>query len=153
MIITLLAVIALLIAAIVGVLAIFTLVLRRFINDFRDFVSPAGETDESPASILYGVLIKRLATELKVTIMGAKGGEAKGQAYAEQAIMQEVVTEQNPLLGSAMSIPAVSKLFRKQPALLEFVLSKLGTQSRPGSSPAAHNNDGGGFASNPNKYA
>ncbi len=150
MIITLLAVIALLFAGYVALITVLVLRIRRFYSDLVDFVTGPGE-NESQLSTLYGFLIKRLATELKVTIMGSMGGQAKGEAYAEQAVMQDMVAAENPMAGAILSaFPSLGKTFRKNPALLNYALSKLTGMTKPAA--AAVPNNGGGFAERSGRY-
>lgn len=152
----LLALIALLLAGYVAGCALLALRIRSIYNNFLAFIVPADDKSESPASLLYAMLIKRLAVELKVTIMGSMGGKAKGEAYAEQAVMQDMVEAENPAIGAIMTaFPSLGKSLRKNPALMSYALSKISGLGKAPVKAAALGGDGGGgggFSSNPNKY-
>ena len=156
MVIIFLATLTLLLAVFVALFVIIMLRIRSYYTQFGDFLTAPDDKSMSPASILYGVLIKRLATELKVTIMGTMGGEAKGQSYVEQAAMTDMVSDSNPVAAAVLSaFPSLGKTFKKNPALLNYAISKLsGLKGAPGvpGAPGAASDNGGGFSSNANKY-
>lgn len=152
----LLAGIVLLLTGYVALFGILVLRVRSIFNNIKAFIIPVDDKSESPASLLYALLIKRLAVELKVTIMGSMGGKAKGEAYAEQAIMTDMVEAENPAIAAIMTaFPSLGKSLKKNPALMQYALSKiagLGKSSTIGAV-AATVSPSGGFASNSNKYA
>lgn len=142
----LLALIALLLTGELVIFAIFYLILRSIFKKIICFITPETENQESPISLLYGILIKRLATEFRLTLIGQKGGENKGESYAERAAIEDVASEVNPTLGAILTaFPSIGKALRKNPMLLNYALSKI-----KNSTPVPDNHDG--FAGQSNKY-
>jgi len=155
MITALLALIALLLTGYALLFAITVMHIRSVFKQFVSFITSTDDKTESPASILYGVLIKRAAVEFKMVLMGSMGGEAKGQAYAEQAVMQDMIQTENPTIAAVISaFPSLGKTLKKNPALLNYAMSKIAGAGagKPVAAGATSSDNGAGFASNPSKY-
>lgn len=78
--------------------------------------------------------------QIKATFMGKQSVDARREGIVDEAIAGDVMNATNPLIGSILqAFPSVGKAIRKNPALLDFALSKLANRGAA-VAPAASNN-------------
>lgn len=134
------------------VIALFFLKFFGIIREIVAFITPAGDNLPSPAAELWKSMSKTLMLEFKTSFMGMLSVQSKIEKRAQDEAVQEAVTKTNPLAGAALAaFPKLQKLILKNPAILEFAMSKVASaaaKSAPG-----NNHDGGGFAERLGRYA
>lgn len=136
----------------------FVYVITRIIRTAKDFISSPDGKAPAPASIVVDALVARaseaIMIQFKTTFMGLISGRARGESAAAAEVAEAAIASQSPLAATVMSaFPKLRKSFLKNPALLEFALSKLdgmgkGRQLELG----GVNHTGAGFAANPGRY-
>ena len=105
-------------------------VIRSIYANFRAFISPAGENQPSAlaqtVSAGADMLARSIIALAKATFMGKQSGQVRGEQAVMSDIVQDVATQANPLLGGLLTqFPALSKTLKRNPALMDFALSKL----------------------------
>lgn len=99
-------------------------------SQFRDFITPTKEGELSPAaqvgSALADMLARSLVAQIKSTFMGKQSGAVRAENAVAGDIAEDMVNQQLPLAGAVLdSFPTLKKTLRRNPALLDFALSKL----------------------------
>jgi len=94
------------------------------------FVTPVSEGQPSPLAttteVAADMVARAIVARAKTTFMGQASGLVR-QEKAVDADIAEDVARSNPLIDSVLSaFPAVRKTLRKNPMLLDMVLSKVG---------------------------
>ncbi len=105
--------------------------LQELEAEFRSFVTAADEKTPSPLASLVQtageVLGRSIVNQVRTSLMGSRSGEVR----ADQAITGDIAEGQalqNPLVAAALQAsPALKKTIRRNPALLDLVMSKLAT--------------------------
>lgn len=141
----LLTVIALLLAlALGGAVALFFRLRRVLVG----FITPAKEGEPSPMAAIVdsasSMVARAIVAQAKTTLMGMQSGAVR----AEQAVMADVaeaaVGDRFPAVGALLgSFPALRKSLRRNPALLDFALSKLAGAASKGGGNGNAPQDGG----------
>jgi len=146
-------VLALLLLANVAVLACLVaggLYVRRQAASFRDFVSPSTTPEGQPGPSALSQITDAVATQFsraitmqfKATFMGQQSA-SKGQERAVQgALLEDGLAAIHPMAGALLqSFPALSKTLKRNPQLLDLVLSRFaGGASMPGTGPVPSGN-------------
>ncbi len=108
---------------------------RQLEEEVRSFVSAPDEKTPSPLAQtidMAGQVVGRaVVAQFKTTMMGIESGNTR----AEKAIAADIaedVAKQSPIGGLLDSFPALKKTLRRNPALLDFALSKLGSLNAAG---------------------
>lgn len=109
-------------------LVLLSVEIWRKLRDFRGFIESPDGNSPSALSQVYDAATARMARavvdQAKVTLMGIKSGEVR----AEQAVMTglgEAALGESPIGAALTSVPGIRKFLRKNPGLLNVVLSKL----------------------------
>jgi len=111
-----------------------TAVCRRKLRDlqrtFEAFVRPKGPEEASPLASCVDVgadMVARAVTaRIKTSLMGSQSGQVRQEAAVDGAIAEDLARAAHPLAGTLLdSMPELRKTLRKNPALLDFALSKL----------------------------
>jgi len=127
-------------------IAWITAVCRRKIRDiqrtFEEFVRPKGPEEASPLANCVDVgadMVARAVTaRIKTSLMGSQSGQVRQEKAIEGAIAEDIVRAAHPLAGTLLdAMPELRKTLKKNPALLDFALSKLGAMQ--GQLPAGSN--------------
>jgi hypothetical protein len=109
-------------------------------NEFKSFITPIDEkTPSGLASLCDSIAIlfgRALVAQLKAVFMGKQSGEVRGEQTVNADIAFDTVSMANPMIGAVLkSFPALSKTLRRNPALLDFALAKLGSMGNKSNSP------------------
>lgn len=101
--------------------------IRQTWRDIIAFITPVKENEPSrlaqTISTISDMIARALVAQLKTTFMGKESGQVRG----EQAVELDIVAASNPLLGIALNtIPGLKKTLRRNPALIDFAMRKLG---------------------------
>ena len=126
-------------------LCIFVAILFAFFKisgvyrQFQTFINPPDDKTPSPlAQLIEAMSIvagRAIVAQIKTTFMGKQSADARREGIIDEAIAGDVIGSANPLIGSILqAFPSVGKAIRKNPALLDFAISKLGGKSAVGSS-------------------
>jgi len=112
----------------------------RIYQDIIGFITPADDKTPSPAAQVAdqfsSMLARALVAQAKATFMGKQSGDARAQAAIDGDIALDMAGQASPLIGGLLnSFPALKKSLKRNPALLDFALSKLA--GGQGSAPAA----------------
>jgi hypothetical protein len=112
--------------------------MRSLYRDFVEFITPPDEGTMSPAamvaSAMADMLSKSIMMQAKTFFMGKESGIVRG----ETGIETDILMAKNPMLGMLLqSFPKLGKKLAKNPALIEFAMSKLGG-NKPASAPVNH---------------
>lgn len=113
---------------------------RRIIRRFADFaqdkqeqltawITPAEPGAAAPAAQLWDSLSTTLAQRMAAQVKAVLMGTASGAARAEKSIEGDIalaMAEQSPLGGLLDAVPGVKKTLKRNPALLNLALQKLG---------------------------
>jgi len=112
--------------------------LRDLQETFGEFVRPKGPEEASPLANCVDVgadMVARAVTaRIKTSLMGSQSGQVRQEKAVEGAIAEDVARAAHPLAGTLLdAMPELRKTLRKNPALLDFALSKLSamTQQQP----------------------
>jgi len=105
--------------------------IRDIQSTLRAFVTPTGPDQASPLANVVDVgadMVARAVTaRIKTSLMGSQSGQVRQEKAVEGAIAEDVVRAAHPLAGTLLdAMPELRKTLRKNPALLDFALSKLG---------------------------
>ncbi len=147
----LLAVIAVLLLVIVAFLVVTTLKIRYLFANVKAFLTPPSENEPSPlagvGSALADMMARSLAAQIKATFMGKQSGDVRAEQAVMADIAQDALADRMPLAAGILeSFPTLKKSLRRNPALLDFALSKLAGM---GAGQAANGGNGGTPASSP----
>lgn len=130
-------------ALIVANLLLFTLLYayyrsekRKLVNVIRAYFEPLGEGKPSQFAEVTGAISQQFASSLlqtmKASTMGSSSVESKHMARAEQALMGDLLTQANPIMGFiAQQFPALVKIAHKNPAAAQLLASFV--KQRPAS--------------------
>ena len=104
--------------------------LRELQSTIRAFVTPKGPEEASPLANVVDVgadMVARAVTaRIKTSLMGSQSGQVRQEKAVEGAIAEDMVRAAHPLAGTLLdSMPELRKTLKKNPALLDFALSKL----------------------------
>jgi len=118
--------------------------IRELQSTIREFVTPKGPEEASPLANVVDVgadMVARAVTaRIKTSLMGSQSGQVRQEKAIEGAIAEDVVRAAHPLAGTLLdAMPELRKTLKKNPALLDFALSKLGAMSQ---APAGQNTAG-----------
>lgn len=105
----------------------------------RDFVSSPDEKTQSPLAQtvdqISQVVARAVIVQAKTTLMGLKSGDVRGEHAVQADIVEGMAGQQLPLAGALLeSFPALKKTLKRNPALLDFALSKLSGLTSGGAS-------------------
>lgn len=114
----------------VVLLLAFAVISKRVFSQIVAFITP--EADGKPSSLALTVqaggemIARSIVAQAKSTFMGKQSGDVRG----EQAVLADIATDKinmvNPALGAILnSFPSLGKTLRRNPALIDFALSKL----------------------------
>lgn len=110
----------------------FLLRFRLFVREIVSFVASPDGKAPCPLSVIADSFIARLVERFKVTLMGFKSGESRAEQAALAGLAEDVANQESPLLAAGLSaFPSLKKSILKNPALVQFLLSKLGGNSKP----------------------
>jgi hypothetical protein len=104
--------------------------VKRVIRAYFTTDGVTGSHFALAVSSVADVFVSRAMASIKGTNMQTASVSARAVKTVEQAVMQDVITAENPLLGAAMSVfPSLSKALQKNPGLLNIampLLAKIG---------------------------
>lgn len=111
-------------------LGLIIIKFRRIIVDFRQFVTAVDDKTPSPLATLVAAMsdiaARSIVARIKMTFMGKQSGDVRAQSSVDASIAEDQVNSINPLIGSLLdSFPTLKKSLLKNPALIDFALSKL----------------------------
>lgn len=121
--------------ALLGLLLVFALKVRKAYDDFKAFITPADEKTPSQLALLCVNLADMLAgalmDKLKASIMGLQSGAVRAENAEQADLVGSMVSQANPLLGMLLQIipKAWQRKMVKHPELVDLALSKLGNKS------------------------
>lgn len=132
-------------AAILCLVAVFLFNIRRVYLDIVDFITPKGDNLPSPAAEMLNHVAENVAEiltiRIKTTFMGKQSGANRGEVGIEADIGEDMLAMANPALAGILnSFPALKKTLRRNPALLDLAISKLGAKFGAAGGPTAANN-------------
>jgi len=109
--------------------------IRELQRTIREFVTPKGQDQASPLANVVDVgadMVARAVTaRIKTSLMGSQSGQVRQEKAVEGAIAEDVARAAHPLAGTLLdAMPELRKTLRKNPALLDFALSKLGAMQQ-----------------------
>lgn len=109
--------------------------LRELQETIRGFVTPKGPNEASPLASVVDVgadMVARAVTaRIKTSLMGSQSGQVRQEKAVEGAIAEDVARAAHPLAGTLLdAMPELRKTLRKNPALLDFALAKLGAMQQ-----------------------
>jgi len=113
--------------------------IRDLQSTIREFVTPKGPDEASPLANVVDVgadMVARAVTaRIKTSLMGSQSGQVRQEKAVEGAIAEDVARAAHPLAGTILdAMPELRKTLRKNPALLDFALAKLGAMQQQQSS-------------------
>jgi len=116
--------------AIIGLALLFRRKAAYVSAVFRQFISPEGPELPSPLAKTVDVgcdmFARAVMARAKTTFMGQMSGEVRQEQAIDGAIAEDTARLAHPMAGALMdSFPAVRKVLRKNPQLLDFALKKL----------------------------
>jgi len=114
--------------------------IRDLQSTLREFVAPKGPEEASPLASVVDVgadMVARAVTaRIKTSLMGSQSGQVRAEKAVEGAIAEDMVRAAHPLAGTLLdAMPELRKTLKKNPALLDFALSKLGAMQQQQSAP------------------
>ena len=135
---------ALILAVNLSILAVILVVFmkaRRIYAEFREFITPPDENTPSGLATVATSLADQVARSaigsLKATFMAKKSGDVRAEQSIQTDLALDIASEANPIVGQLLTgIPALRKLAKKNPGLIDLVLSRLTIPGGNGSSPA-----------------
>lgn len=109
-------------AASIPILVVQCAMLYYFVHVGRRasrFISPRGE-NPSDFAMAIDAVADRVVVRMKMAVLGEKGGDAKAARSAEQGMMRDFVTSQNPMVALALDnfMPKWAKYFAANPELM-----------------------------------
>jgi len=122
-------------AFIVWITAVCRGKIRDLQTTLRAFITPTGPDQASPLANVVDVgadMVARAVTaRIKTSLMGSQSGQVRAEKAVEGAIAEDMVRAAHPLAGTLLdTMPELRKTLRKNPALLDFALSKLGAMQK-----------------------
>jgi len=116
--------------------------IRELQSTLREFVTPKGPEQPSPLADVVDVgadMVARAVTaRIKTSLMGQQSGQVRQERAVEGAIAEDMVRAAHPLAGTLLdSMPELKKTLKRNPALLDFALSKLGAMQQQNQAPEA----------------
>lgn len=104
--------------------------VRELQSTLRAFITPNGPDEASPLASVVDVgadMVARAVTaRIKTSLMGSQSGQVRQEKAVEGAIAEDMVRAAHPLAGTLLdSMPELKKTLKRNPALLDFALSKL----------------------------
>lgn len=120
-----------------ALLGFFVLVTIKIFNIARGFVMPESEGKPSPLAMMVSsagdILARSIVALFKTTFMGKESGAARAEKAVEGDIAEGIISQANPGIASILgSFPSLKKTLRRNPALIDFALSKLTKIGNPG---------------------
>jgi len=114
--------------------------IRDLQSTIREFVTPKGPGEASPLANVVDVgadMVARAVTaRIKTSLMGSQSGQVRQEKAIEGAIAEDVARAAHPLAGTLLdAMPELRKTLRKNPALLDFALAKLGSMQQTSPTP------------------
>jgi len=111
--------------------------IRELQTTFGEFVRPKGPDEASPLANCVDVgadMVARAVTaRIKTSLMGSQSGQVRQEKAIEGAIAEDMVRAAHPLAGTLLdAMPELRKTLKKNPALLDFALSRLSAMSQHG---------------------
>jgi len=115
--------------------------IRELQGTIREFVTPKGPEEASPLANVVDVgadMVARAVTaRIKTSLMGQQSGQVRQEKAVDGAIAEDLVRAAHPMAGTLLdAMPELRKTLRKNPGLLDFALSKLGSMQQS-ATPAA----------------
>ena len=109
--------------------------IRDLQSTIRVFVTPKGPEEASPlASVVdvgAGMVARAVTAQIKTSLMGQQSGQVRQERAIDGAIAEDMARAAHPLAGTLLdAMPELRKTLRKNPALLDFALSKLSTMQQ-----------------------
>jgi hypothetical protein len=129
--------------------AVVCMKLRNIYTEFRLFITAPDDKTPSPLAELVNAMsdiaARAIVARIKGTFMGKQSGESRANSAVDGAIAEDQVNSVNPLIGSILnSFPTLKKSLLKNPALVDFAMSKLANLGKAGGSiPSNSNNHNG----------
>jgi len=110
--------------------------IRDLQSTIREFVTPKGPEEASPLANVVDVgadMVARAVTaRIKTSLMGSQSGLVRQEKAVDGAIAEDMARAAHPLAGTLLdAMPELRKTLRKNPGLLDFALSKLGSMQQP----------------------
>jgi len=110
--------------------------IRELQSTLREFVTPKGPEEASPLASVVDVgadMVARAVTaRIKTSLMGSQSGQVRQEKAVDGAIAEDLARAAHPLAGTLLdAMPELRKTLRKNPALLDFALSKLAGMQQP----------------------
>jgi len=104
--------------------------VRELEATLRAFISPKGPDEASPLAscvdVAADMVARAVTARIKTSLMGSQSGQVRQERAIEGAIAEDVARAAHPLAGTILdAMPELRKTLRKNPALLDFALSKL----------------------------
>jgi len=135
-------------AALLFGIGAFLFALLRKLRNYEAQIRSLFERDDVTGKTPAETVVERAAdtaavammAHLKTTVGGIQSGQVRGEKAVEAALAMDGLNLANPLLGGILSsMPALQKLIKKNPALLDFAVGKLAGRLGDGG-PAGGNN-------------
>lgn len=129
-----------------SVILIAFLKISRVYNELRAFVTPPAEGEPSPlATLALGVsdmIASSLMAKIKASLMQNKSAEVRGENAIEGELAIDLATQTNPIVGALLQqFPALRKMAKKNPALVDAVVQRFIAGKFGGNTPAPSNNN------------
>jgi len=105
--------------------------IRELQSTLREFVTPKGPEEASPLASVVDVgadmVARAVTSRIKTSLMGSQSGQVRQEKAVEGAIAEDIARAAHPLAGTLLdAMPELRKTLRKNPALLDFALARLG---------------------------
>lgn len=121
----------------------------------RTFITPKGPDEASPLALTVDIgadmVARAVMARAKTTFLGQQSGAVRQEKAVEGAIAEDMARAAHPMVGPLLDqMPELRKTLRRNPALLDFALSKLATkaaanQPQTTATPQSNNGKGGGI--------
>lgn len=140
--IALLAVLVVLCVGYFGLFAYALWKLSRIYFKIASFLTPEAEDKPSQFALVADAIAQSFArsavAQAKTTFMGIQSGTNRGEQNVMADIAQDTMASKAPLIAGILTqFPSLQKTLRKNPALIDFALSKLsGAGARSGGTPS-----------------
>lgn len=121
--------------------------VRGIYDDFIKFISPVDEKTPSQFASLVSTIADSLARSImaqaKATFMGLKSGVARGESAIEADVAEAALQASNPGIAAILdAVPGLKKTLRRNPGLIDVVMSKFGGASKVVTAPGnGHSNN------------
>jgi len=131
--------------------AVVFIKIARVYRELQGFIKPGkdneGKDTPSPLAMVVSttadMIARSLVAQIKSTFMGKQSGEVRGEQAVVGDIAFDAIGQVNPVVGAVLnSFPSLKKTLKRNPALLDFALSKLAgsNQAKQAIMPALDNN-------------